>query len=243
MKEKWLKVVGFENYKISNLGRLKNSKGEIMKPWNDSHGYLDVKFYKDKKSYHRKIHRLVAEAFIENPENKKQVNHIDGNPMNNFLENLEWVTPKENIRHLLETKGISNQFSKMSKVASYDMNGDLLKTFETPTEAAEFYGFKNFKGKNDARNINDCCNGNKKSYKGLMFRYFDKTILTKINKYEKLTRNGEKIEAKNTINGEEHFFLSVAEASRELKIDRTCIFDVLNGKAKQTKNFIFKKTK
>ncbi len=76
-----------------------------------------------------------------------------------------------------------------------------------------------------------------------MFRYFDKTILTKINKYEKLTRNGEKIEAKNTINGEEHFFLSVAEASRELKIDRTCIFDVLNGKAKQTKNFIFKKTK
>lgn len=243
MKEKWLKVAGFENYKISNLGRLKNSKGEIMKPWNDSHGYLDVKFYKDKKSYHRKIHRLVAEAFIENPENKKQVNHIDGNPMNNFLENLEWVTPKENIRHLLETKGISNQFSKMSKVASYDMNGDLLKTFETPTEAAEFYGFKNFKGKNDARNINDCCNGNKKSYKGLMFRYFDKTILTKINKYEKLTRNGEKIEAKNTINGEEHLFLSVAEASRELKIDRTCIFDVLNGKAKQTKNFIFKKTK
>lgn len=243
MKEKWLKVAGFENYEISNIGRLKNSKGEIMKPWNDSHGYLDVKFYKDKKSYHRKIHRLVAEAFIPNPENKQQVNHIDGNPMNNFFENLEWVTPKENIRHLLETKGISNQFSKMCKVASYDMNGDLLKTFKTPTEAAEFYGFKNFKGKNDARNINDCCSGNKKSYKGLMFRYFDKTVLTKINKYEKITRNGEKIEAKNLITGEEYFFLSVAEASRELAVDRTCIFDVLNGKAKKTKNFIFKKAK
>lgn len=243
MKEIWKTVVDFEDYKISSLGRIKNTRDEIIKPWNDSHGYEDIKLYKNKKSFHRKIHRLVAEAFIPNPENKPQVNHIDGDATNNNSENLEWVTAKENINHLKATKGISNQFSKMIRVASYNLNGDLLKTFETPTEAAIFYGFKNFQWKHDARNINDCCKGHKSSYKSLMFRYYDKEPESQIEKYTKKTRNGKKIEAKNLTTGEEYLFDSIISASKELNIDKTCIFDVLKGETKSTKNFSFKRTK
>ena len=243
MKEEWLKIVGFENYKISNLGRLKNSKGETMKPWNDGRGYFVVKLHKNKKSFHRKIHRLVAEAFIPNPENKPQVNHIDRDPTNNKLKNLEWVTAKENINHMFKTTRILNQFTKLCKVAVYDFDGKKINEFETTLEAARELGFKKAKGGFESRNINDCCRGHKDSYKNLRFRYFKDKPLEKIEKYIKKKKKGTKIEATNLETFQSYFFETVMDASKQLKIDRTCIFDVLNGKAKQTKNFIFKKTK
>ena len=243
MKEEWKKINGFENYKVSSLGRVKNKKGKIMNPWNDSHGYLDIKLYKDKKSTHKKIHRLVAENFIPNPENKPQVNHINGISSINEVSNLEWVTAKENIGHLKNTKGISNQFSKSNKVTLYDLEGNLVKTFETATKAAQELGFKNHTGKFDARQINNCCKGNKESHKGKRFCYFDEKPSPSIGKYIKKTRNGIKIEAENILTKETYLFKSVIEASEKLKIDRTCIFDVLKGEIKTTKNFSFKKTK
>lgn len=97
MKEIWKDVKGFEGlYFVSNKGNVKNNRGKILKPWFKRYGYLDLKLTKNRKQYHKQVHRLVAEAFIPNPKNKPQVNHINGFKFWNTVENLEWVTNKEN---------------------------------------------------------------------------------------------------------------------------------------------------
>ena len=100
--EKWKDIDGFPDYKISSEGKiLRISKNYYLKPCLDkSIGYFVVNLYDTKGRPHRKfLHRLIAEAFIPNPENKRTVNHIDGNKSNNELSNLEWATDGENMLH------------------------------------------------------------------------------------------------------------------------------------------------
>ena len=101
--EKW-KYIYINNektkFKVSNFGRIKNSEtNKIKKLQDNKKGYLIVNIYFKGKQYSPKVHRLVAKAFIPNPKNKPEVNHKDGNKLNNKVSNLEWVTRKENIRH------------------------------------------------------------------------------------------------------------------------------------------------
>ena len=90
-------------YSVSNFGRVRNNKtNKILSPRN-LQGYQRVAFYVDGKQTDFRIHRLVAKAFILSPENKPQVNHINGNKSDNHVNNLEWCTNGENVRHALRT--------------------------------------------------------------------------------------------------------------------------------------------
>ena len=100
IQEIWKPIEGYEGlYEISNLGRLRNSKGVIKKSQSNGNGYKKVFLYRGGKGKRFFVHRLVAKAFIPNPENKPCVNHIDESRDNNVASNLEWVTQSENAMH------------------------------------------------------------------------------------------------------------------------------------------------
>lgn len=95
-------INNFENYFITLDGKVINRTTKKYKKPISNHsgkGYLYVDLYKNGKRHRRYIHRLVAESYIENPENKLYINHKDGNPQNNNVDNLEWCTPLENVEH------------------------------------------------------------------------------------------------------------------------------------------------
>lgn len=102
----WKKIIfkGIEtNYSVSDIGEVRNDiSNYIMKP-QIQQGYCHTTLQINGVSQRFRIHRLVANAFIPNPENKPYVNHIDGNRDNNVVSNLEWVTPSENTRHAIDT--------------------------------------------------------------------------------------------------------------------------------------------
>ena len=90
-------------YEISSLGKIRNLKGKVLKTYIQNSGYEQIKLNYQGLHIHKSIHRLVAEAFITNPLNKLYVNHIDGNKLNNTIDNLEWCTNSENILHARKT--------------------------------------------------------------------------------------------------------------------------------------------
>lgn len=125
MQEYWKPIEGFENYEVSNLGQVRSfytREAKVLKPSINKDGYLKVGLRKDGKQYLKSIHRLVATAFIPNPEDKLQVNHIDGDKQNNTVFNLEWVTCKENIQHAWNT-GLSRMTKEQKKKLSESHKG------------------------------------------------------------------------------------------------------------------------
>jgi len=120
--EHFRKIKGYPNYSVSDYGRIRNDKtGRILKPQKNTCGYLQVDLHKNGVRKSQKVHRLVANAFIPNPENKRTVNHIDGIKANNFVSNLEWATQSENSQHgydfglIKPKKGIKHGRSKLSE--------------------------------------------------------------------------------------------------------------------------------
>lgn len=111
--ERWKPITGFEDYEISDKGRVRSHKynrAVILKPRVTHDGYVWYSLCKSGKGYTKRANRLVAEAFIPNTENKPTVNHIDGDKLNNAANNLEWATREEQMQHAYRM-GLKNPVS------------------------------------------------------------------------------------------------------------------------------------
>lgn len=176
--EVWRVIEGFPRYQISNKGRVKSlvnpRNPKILKQGTMKRGYKSVTLMKGDEwgsnvRISQRVHRLVAQAFIPNSELKPQINHIDCNPANNNVENLEWVTPIENANHpltrehMLAKRGIITE--KCSRaVYVYDNDFNLLSAFTSTADAAR-------KTDSSQGNIACCVNGYLDKYKGLIWSY------------------------------------------------------------------------
>lgn len=184
-KEEWKDIKEYEGkYQISNLGNVKaldykrTKKEKILKPRINSTGYMVVNLYKNAKFKTFKIHRLIAQAFIINPENKPCINHIDGNKLNNSIDNLEWCTYRENTIHAIKNGlasspkpryGLDNY--KAKSVKQYSLDGKFIKHWDCIREASKYL---------NATHISDVCKGKRKSSKGFIWRYSTKENLNLI---------------------------------------------------------------
>ena len=142
--EVWKDVVGYENiYMISNKGNIysvgrkdtigRRCGGRTLRPRNHKHGYLHVALRKNGIRKNKLMHRLVAEAFIPNPKNFLEVNHLDENKKNNCVENLEWCDTKYNVNYGTRNNRAGNKISKKVKAVNV-INGDVI-IFKSTLEA------------------------------------------------------------------------------------------------------------
>lgn len=156
--EKWKDVVGAEeHYQVSNLGRIRNKHTyAILKPSeNKNYKTVDLRYGINKTCL---VHRLVAIAFIPNPNNFTQVNHKDENKKNNNAENLEWCTPQYNVNY---GKGA---LARNQRVIQYDLDGNAIKIWESIKEASESLQIKQ-------QGISRCCRNLRRSTGGYAWTY------------------------------------------------------------------------
>lgn len=144
INEIWKDVEGYEGkYKISNQGKVKslNYRGHgveaLLKPKTDKDGYLEVRLCVNNVSRYVRVHRLVASTFIENDCDKPQVNHINEVKDDNRVENLEWMTNKENVNHGTATKRRSNTMTKYKDIVGVNVETGKVIRFSTVNEAGE----------------------------------------------------------------------------------------------------------
>lgn len=160
--EVWKDVPEYEGlYKVSSLGRIKNKKDLIMSPELYHRGYYRVQLYSKGKRKHARINRLVAQAFIPNPNNYPMVNHKDENKLNNRVGNLEWCTAKYNCNY---GDFIKKSMQSAKPLYQLDINGNIIKEFNSAHQVQKVLGY-------DRRAIMGCCNGNCKSAYGYKWKY------------------------------------------------------------------------
>ena len=173
MEEVWKEVPGYEGlYQVSNLGRVKSlsrivkksdgvtqRRSERIVKQSNSRGYRVFKFRNEQGVKTIRVHRAVAELFLEKPIGNMVVNHKDGDKSNNIYTNLEWVTQKENVRHAVE---MGRMDQRKKRVVCAKVNGEFVREFESITKAVEWLK-GNINPKARKSPISACCK-NKKHY-------------------------------------------------------------------------------
>lgn len=180
----WKDIKGYEGkYFISDDGKLKNGKGDVLSPYTTRKGYLRIGLYKEGKTRNFLVHRLVAEAYIDNPMNFKEVNHIDLNKENNYVSNLEWVDGSRNVQHAVEEiegrkEYLQESMSEVGKkynhlgveaskkpVAQIDKDtGQVIAFYESAREASR-------ETDSNYKNISQVCNGKRKTHNGYKWSF------------------------------------------------------------------------
>ena len=170
--EIWKEVEGTEGkIQVSNEGRVRSLLRGFpyyLKQQRDKKGYLRLRIEIKGKSLTFKVHRMVAKAFIPNPENLPQVNHIDGNKENNRVDNLEWISNYDNAQHAIKSGLWKNVFeaqrknnaAQRKKVIAYKDN--YIICFDSICDAQKHF---------DSRHITDVLKGKRRTVKGWYFRY------------------------------------------------------------------------
>lgn len=146
--EEWVDIAGFGGrYQVSRSGKVRGTFGNkrILKGSYDRHGYLFMTFWYEGRQRRKSFHRLYAEAFLPTPQNKPYIDHIDGDPLNNSLENLRWVTQKENLNNPIfkERSRIAHLGqipANSKKVQLEDSKGNVICYFKSLRMAAECTG-------------------------------------------------------------------------------------------------------
>ena len=166
--ERYIRIFG--KYEVSDHGNVRNSEtGKILKPTEDRYGYLYVCLSELDKNYYKKVHRLVAEAFVDNEEDKPCVDHIDGNRKNNIYTNLRWVTPKENSNNPITLANIRANCKPPRNNKSVVCVETQIK-YRSLVEAEDKTGI-------DSSTIGKCCRGKRKTAGGYTWRYAEREVI------------------------------------------------------------------
>ena len=162
--EKWKDIKGYEGvYQVSDQGRVRGGRfSRVLAPVNNGRGYFRVTLCNGDTRERLYIHRLVADAFIPNPDRKTEVNHIDCNPANNRASNLEWVTSSENTKHAMACGKLVAWNNKSMPVVATSVTTGKQKHFNSIREAERHFG---------TRHITDVLKGKRSQTAGHTFVY------------------------------------------------------------------------
>ncbi len=163
INEEWRNIIGFENkYQVSNIGNIRNKETNKLLKYNMPNKYLRVCLYKNGKRKNYMVHRLVAQAFIPNPDILPQVNHRDENKLNNCVDNLEWCNNSYNQKYGTKPERVKMKLGK--KVNQYDLEKNFIKQWNCTMDIQRELGISN-------SNISYCCNKKIKQSHGYIWEY------------------------------------------------------------------------
>ena len=236
--EIWKPIPEFEQYEISNYGRVKSkqrNKITLKKlQLTTDNKYYRVQLCGSNKSRRFLIHRLVGCAFIPNPDNLPQINHKDGNGLNNHADNLEWVTEQENNQHAKDNKLQKyNNITYRKPIIQLDLNDNVVNKFRSTYEAAKCLKYKRSK-------IRNVVLGYRIHYRG--FKFINDVSEDNTNQENKKQRQIIPVTQFDLDMNEVKRYKSMAEAAREIGCSAPTICDSINQPNRTVHGFIFKKT-
>ena len=206
------------DYSVSTEGEVRKDTINYILSQSSQQDYKFVGLIINGKQKRMRVHRMVALTFIDNPDNKPYVNHINGNRSDNNVENLEWVTPSENTQHAVNT-GLFKS-GRARAVVQYNLNGEQMATFESASEAARQTGGSQSK-------ITMCCRRQRDSANDYQWRYYDD--IQDVQKIEKKFITGKKVAQCDEEGNILKIYPSFKEAARAVNGTSSAISRVCSG--------------